>query len=295
MEQTNDPLDIQMALDSRPGQFLDCITGNFGLVLAINQIDQHEIFGSLWYRGFDYDPASSRATTASMEDAFRQRLQVKTNITISEHKGALSPERGDWAILVGDAYYMPWTPYYKQVHMEHGLSAVALDHETIYADPYDTATAFGAAHPILLDRLPKETSSHIFYTHYVHEFESIKTTQPPTFDVYNGTMLDAERYVAQFSDSVMDLNALATDIWMILRARNATTQWTTTGTNQIGQLNTELNEILLPAWEKANEQCYLALRRAQRNKPVPPSYKFSVIEALNMDDEIVRRMDCAWI
>ncbi len=147
--------------DSIDSAYLDCYSVNLAVLLAYLGIeDTRAPFAHQWY--FDFDPERNEGLPLIMdrpiEDVIRQQTGCVT-LTFSSQVGhvaadccALLDQYGPFLVL-GDAYLMPWLPYFGHEHMVHSFIIVEVDHEKKLfhiVDAYNNKTEWGAALPCSL-------------------------------------------------------------------------------------------------------------------------------------------------
>ena len=151
------PVDVE-GLDSA---YLDCIVDNVAAVLRHHGVrDVRTPFACQWHFGFDEtaDPPLPDLERIPFEDVVA-RLTGFELVCLDARGESADPVEacvaalgeGVPALVVGDAFLMPWQPYYDHEHMLHSFVVEALDEprgRVGIADAYENTTEWGDARPI---------------------------------------------------------------------------------------------------------------------------------------------------
>lgn len=171
---------------------------------------------------------------------------------------------------------MPWSPYYRTHHIEHGFLVVDDAHGF---DAYDTVTEFGRAAPQHLDTdqwrsvpIRRRLSVDIADVNPAAHAE-------PTI-VLDDAAIDEYRAAVRAGDA--SIEQLAVDAWSLARARRVNLRYATAADLPSDHLRTSVD-----AWTAASEAVYMSLRRFRRGRPVPTSYVGAVTAALDADHAAV--------
>ncbi|MFF8830832.1 acyl carrier protein [Streptomyces sp. NPDC015131] len=212
------------------------------------------------------------------------------------------PADGGALYVVGDAYRMPWLPYHGHQHMDHSLLLRATDGgaRVEAVDAYDNETPYGRAEPVicsyeraqaaaLFDGAPAVPVS-------VRPLPGPGAAREPVARTLARNAEDAalllagdapERYAHAFrdlSDQSAACTALLLETWLLARSRRLHAAWV--ADRAPGSAHASAAAERAAAWDELAGQCYLASRRVQRGRPVPPQIHTTLARLLRADAEL---------
>ena len=185
--------------------------------------------------------------------------------------------------VVGDAFALPWCPYFGQQHMEHGFLAVAGpagDRGSLTVlDAYHNDTEWGPARPTQyswpLNDLITGIPGRELRTYLVTPRQPATPPSPADNLAHLTAPPAAARnaYVQAYRDHPDQRRAmerLALETWLLSRSRELHARWLATG----GQDSPAAGRAVEHAgtWARLAEQVYVALRRVRRGRPAPDVY-----------------------
>ncbi|MGY1496682.1 acyl carrier protein [Streptomyces sp. QTS52] len=208
----------------------------------------------------------------------------------------LLPEDGSPLYVVGDAYCMPWLPYHGHQHMDHSVLLRGVDGgagvEAV--DAYDNETPYGRAEPVVCAFERAEAAA--LFDGSPSLPVTVRPTRPADRPVET-TLADnareavrllagdaPERYAAAFRDHPDQQEACTTlllESWLLHRSRRLHAAWA--ARHLPGSARARFADDQADAWDALAGQCYLAARRAQRGRPVPPQIHSTFAELLRAD------------
>ncbi|QIJ60675.1 acyl carrier protein [Streptomyces sp. JB150] len=210
----------------------------------------------------------------------------------------LLPEDGSPLYVVGDAFRMPWLPYHGHQHMEHSLLLRAVDGgaRVEAVDAYDNETPYGRAEPVVCsyDRAQAAALFDGSPTLPV-PVRGAPPARSPVPEILGRNAEDGrrllagdapERYAAAFRDHPDQQEACAAlllETWLLSRSRRLHAAWA--AHHLPGSPVASAAAERAAAWETLAGQCYLAARRVQRGRPVPPQIHPALAELLRADAE----------
>lgn len=294
--------------DQVDSAFLDCISDDLALLLAAHGVpDVRAPFAQDWR----FDLAESAGDLPRMELpppdldrllAARTGFEVQWRPTPSV-RAALPEWRnalrcGVPVLLTGDAYLMPWLPYHQQAHMHHGFVLEGLDvgQDPLahVADPYDNATEWGISRPIATRIVLSDLSPALRGGQWA-TLSRIGAAQSPNLQVcLNRNAADIttavrdgryDRFIlAHQGGGVAELENLALQTWLLARSRGLHARWLSDVSSSLdgigaGDLLHTFSTEIVPAWQRAAQLAYLALRRVRHGRPMLPGLPQALTDA----------------
>ncbi|MGW7254272.1 acyl carrier protein [Streptomyces sp. NPDC054834] len=210
----------------------------------------------------------------------------------------LLPKDGSPLYVVGDAYRMPWLPYHGHQHMDHSVLLRAVDGgaRVEAVDAYDNETPYGRAEPVVCAHDRAEAAALFDGSPTLPvTVRSGALARPPVSETLARNAEDAalllagdgpERYAAAFRDHPDQQEACAAlllETWLLSRSRRLHAAWADRHAPGSSRARTAADRAT--AWDTLAGQCYLAARRVQRGRPVPPQIHTTLTELLRADAE----------
>ncbi|MGW7281700.1 hypothetical protein ACWGIV_26060 [Streptomyces sp. NPDC054844] len=185
-------------------------------------------------------------------------------------------ERVSVVYAVADTYDMPWLPYAGRARMEHSFLVGAHRDGAEIEDTYDNETAWGPARPgrwtLPWERLP--TASFACALSPVREY---RAPRPQL------CLDDPAAYVEAYAshpDRLAALRRLTAETWLMTRARQLHAAYR----EHLGErLDAEGH---LRRWDQLTATAFIALRRAERGRPVPGALLPELASLLTADREV---------
>ncbi|MZF84750.1 hypothetical protein [Streptomyces sp. SID5643] len=177
---------------------------------------------------------------------------------------------------VGDTHDMPWLPYAGRARMEHSFLVSGEAGEACVEDAYDNETAWGPARPGRW-RLPWE---QLPTARTAVEFTAPAAYRAPRPAV---ALDDPGPYVQAYAahpDRLTALRRLTSETWLMARARHLHAAYR----EHRGE-SPDTHEHLR-RWDRLTATAFIALRRAERGRPVPDSLLPDLAAALHADREV---------
>jgi len=290
--QVAEPMDAG-EFDGLNPSLLDCVEDNLQYLLA--EAGERDSLGP-FAREWSFRWAGSEALPSLFTRTLDSRVEEDTAWRIvrgssGDNLEAVSDRLRDGkaVVLLGDAYEMPWLPYYQRSHMEHSfvLTGVNPSENSAYfgVDMYWNDTQWGRARPVRLaldqdnlisilgsapvvtlaleagGRSQAPSVSHVLAT-AAHE---ILAASAP-----GGAMARWCRSQQRLWEDPAAPSRVALLCWLAQRARSRLVTWASTdvseGSDSVVQV---MQEEVLPAWRRAAELAHLAERRAGRGRSAP--------------------------
>ncbi|MEV5149899.1 acyl carrier protein [Streptomyces sp. NPDC052727] len=286
---------------------LDCVQVN-AAVLA----DAHHGPGTHLELGgrLDFAPrAGAHPSLPTIEEPAADRIErmggllglvLRTGRPVPDGRALLDllPEDGSPLYVVGDAFRMPWLPYHGHQHMDHSVLLRAVDggSRVEAVDAYDNETPYGRAEPVVCS-YDRAQAAALFdgSSALPVPVRIAPPARPPVSDTLarnaeDGRRLLAgdapERYAAAFRDHPDQEEACAAlllETWLLSRSRRLHAAWA--AHRLPGSSLASAAADRAAAWDTLAGQCYLAARRVQRGRPVPPQIHPALAELLRADAE----------
>ncbi|WP_256105810.1 acyl carrier protein [Streptomyces sp. ODS05-4] len=233
-----------------------------------------------------------------MAGPLRLALDTGTPVTDGTVLMDLLPKDGSALYVVGDAYRMPWLPYHGHQHMDHSVLLRAVDGgaRVEAVDAYDNETPYGRAEPVVCV-YPRSQAAALFDGSPAVPVTArpLPAEPEPLSRVLGRNAGDAalllageapERYAAAFRDhpdQKTACGALLLETWLLNRSRRLHAAWV--AHHAPGSAHAEAAAERAAAWDELTGQCYLASRRVERGRPVPPQIHTALARLLRADAE----------
>lgn len=293
-------------------QYLDCVTDNLALLLLHKGHQEvRDLFASQWH--FAFEPLQSEPLPRLSLQPPLEMIEAQTKWKVHQetlHKTnyldviQFAIERAQPALVLGDAFFMPWQPYFGHEHLEHSflIDGISPDRRFIHiVDAHENQTEWGKAQPVATE-LPSLALQVILDLE--HESEQQKTCimleptdRDPKTCVRDILLTNSRQirtaydqrqfhtfaqYYHRLMPDVKGAKALELALWLIGRSRALHSLWL----RDLAANSPELlpagypelyeHQVVSP-WKRAGEQSYLMLRRIVRGRPFPETC-FSLIE-----------------
>lgn len=254
----------------------DCIVGNIATLVTAAGIDPDLILGGV----FVASPRRITNTTHDFDQIGNLQIHaacVASGLIVQEDPHEIGDASPGTVVAIGDGFDMPWSPYHRTHHVEHGF-LVADDY--VGFDAYNTVTEFGRAEPQILD---------------TDQWRSVPLRRRLRIDMANidpsaqaePTVVHDESAVVEYRAAVeasaASIEQLAVDAWSLARARRVNLRYVASAAH----VSPDHLRTSVDAWTAASEAVYVALRRFRRGRPVPTTYIGTVIAALDADRAVV--------
>lgn len=170
---------------------------------------------------------------------------------------------GVW-YAIGDAYSMPWLPYFEHAHMPHSflLGATVGSPTALVVDAYDNQTEWGPAEPGSWQFPWSQLEFPVRLWRW-------RATAPVIPDRPTVERHGTEAYLAAFrahSDRAEAWEQLAVDSWLLARwHRQHALACATAGPADAADTAGSIAE----RWQQLASEVFLGLRRVRRNRPEP--------------------------
>lgn len=202
-------------------------------------------------------------------------------------------------ILVGDAFYLPWVPYSGHEHMDHGFVLEGLQDGAVarLVDPYENSTEWGRAVPQtvtvpLAALAPAVTGGRWAALTRTGEPEPVDVAVQLAENARAADDADLRRFVD--AHRAVDEPALANltlSTWLLARNRALHGLWladVAPALDGLGlaDLPERFGRDVTPAWRRAAEASYLALRRLRAGRAVPPVALTAAVRATAAEAEL---------
>jgi len=300
--------------------YLDCVADNLAVLLChLGVADVRTPFACQWYFAFDLALHGDLPILAKkpITDIIRQQ----TGCAVQQHRfdsnryiEALetSINHNSPVMILGDAYHMPWLPYFGKEHMKHSFIIDGFnENKTLLhiVDAYFNRTEWG-------DATPTETTLPIRELVRVIEelddpdsgsFFTMQREEPqPTIDISSLLLQNAEHILAQVRDkasihnfseyyarhstnsAVMKQFVLA--CWLAARSRALHQLWLADIARERPQLleslfTEQFSRNISKPWQRVGEFAYILSRRVSQGKR-PPDMCFRLLEQVIAPNEI---------
>lgn len=290
--------------------YLDCVADNLALLLLhLGHQDVRTPFACQWHFGFDESKADALPVLYrySLPEIIAEQTGCRVyqqQLDPSNYVDALGAlvERGQPVLVFGNAFFIPWLPYFGHASQEHSfiVDGISADRRLVHiADAHENTTEWGKAEPTTVE-LPSIALPVILKTESEHArtiFLLERVSDTPEIDV-KVLLLDNARQIAlaheqgQFrafadfyrkrSQDVSAAKQFELAIWLIARSRALHGMWL----HDVAERRPDLlphaypdryeKEVALP-WKRAEGQAYLLIRRVARGRPAPVAC-FTMIE-----------------
>ncbi|MFB0840126.1 hypothetical protein ACETK3_19245 [Arthrobacter sp. E44] len=184
---------------------------------------------------------------------------------------------------MGDAYDLPWVPYFGHEHMQHGFVVVGVEGSTLrVVDPYDNVTRWGRAVPVTVRVGLHEVERALTAGSWATLEEVGRRRDVSVADIVarnckvmssDATADNVRRFLTSYDELTREsLQNLTLQTWLLTRDRELHSRWLFDVANvypPADDLARVLADQVVPQWKKAQELSYIALRRAEGGKSVP--------------------------
>lgn len=299
--------------------YLDCLNDNLAVLLDhLGVADLRTPFACQWF--FDFEPQRQPHSLLLERVAVEDLIREQAGCTITRHRldnqSAVAIcedylQQGQPVLLFGDAYLMPWLPYFGREHMEHSfiIDGISADRQLLHiVDAYENRTEWGRAAPTatclptqalqrLTEGLEWPNAGMLLVLR-----KTLPTCPPDTIELLqcNAAQISAQQVqqpVARFSQyyraaaqdpAVAKEFALA--CWLVARARAYHQLWLADRAREqpelLDQRFVELfSEAVVEPWQRVSEFAYILLRRVSRGRAAPDSC-FEMLEQTVQPNEI---------
>ncbi|MFE9252452.1 acyl carrier protein [Streptomyces sp. NPDC007088] len=303
MQPPNDPL--AEAIRGIDTAALDCIQVNAAVLADVAHGAGTYLALGARLRFAPRTPPGSRLPTVEQRPADQigimgdtLGLVMETGVTVSDGQEllALLPEDGSALYAVGDAFHMPWLPYHRHQHMDHSVLLRAADAGTAVevVDAYDNETPYGRAEPVVC-AFDRAGAAALFdgSTTLQVTVRPGPAAQHPVAHLTEANAREAalllegdapQAYAAAFQDHDDQheaCTALLLETWLLHRSRRLHAAWAADRAPGTPLAETAATQAAL--WEDLAAQAYLAMRRVQRGRPVPPQIFTTLADLLRAD------------
>ncbi|MCD1257279.1 hypothetical protein B5M42_000320 [Paenibacillus athensensis] len=292
-------------------EFLDCVSDNLAVLLDFRQVaDLRSPFACEWHFEFrdswtEAMPLLARRSVEERIQAFTGRRVERTALAPHSYREELAAclARGEPALLLGDAYYMPWLPYFGREHQEHSFVIDGIDPSGALlhiVDAYENQTEWGGVKP-LATYVPAAALERIVWGLANSNAGTLLTLSEPDVGWREpdlGALLrgNAEavaasaaagmyRQFAEYCLARLDSEETAVQLvlacWFATRARSLHRLWLSDLEAQRPELLPSgfaaafYSEVEAP-WRKVSEFAYLMLRRVKLGK-TPPATSLALL------------------
>lgn len=290
--------------------YLDCLNDNLAVLLdQLGVRDVRTPFACQWY--FDFDPAAARGPVLEslpVEELIREQTGCTLQTFQFERGRAVEQcgdlvQRGQPVLVFGDAYLMPWLPYFGREHMEHSfiVDGISADHKLLHiVDAYTNRTEWGMAEPTAtcLPALGLEPIIHDFDSPHSGSFWIMRQTATATAADFgallkrNADQMSGQaredgplavfcRYYAQAITDVPAIKAFTLACWLIARARAYHHLWLSDVVRarpdllDPGFADLFAQDVVQP-WQRVSEFAYILFRRVSQGR-TPPDTCFQML------------------
>ena len=285
-------------LDRVDSADLDCVSDNVALLLAhAGVVDVRTPFALDWR--FDLrEPADGLPKLDLPPAGLPELLAERTGFTLEWRPvGPLAAAVAEWrealaegepVLVVGDAFDLPWVPYHRLKHLDHGFVVERLEDGVAHVvDAYDNVTQWGRAAPLATTVPVDDLATALEDGRWTL---LTRVGDPAPLDVGERlaqnaeAILEAERdgSYRRFGEAHREpdeptLDNLTLQTWLLARNRSLHARWL--GDQEgLGELAERFEREIVGAWRRAAETAYMALRRVSAGRQAPPA-AFQAAEA----------------
>ncbi|MDG4795682.1 BtrH N-terminal domain-containing protein [Micromonospora sp. WMMD1082] len=293
------------------GARLDCVSDAVAVLLAHRAVpDVRAVFARDWrfeLRDMPTGPAQVALPPDDQDERLARRTGWRLDWRATDPGTAVDHWRAAPAadapiVVVGDAYHLPWLPYYRREHMEHGfvVDGLGTDGTVHIVDPYENPTEWGRAVPTVtgvdFDTLTPALSAGRW------AMLTATGTAPEPGDprgqiAANVAAVRAaadsrayERFVADHAPAGrLELENLTLQTWLIARNRSLHARWLAdlpAGATDAGFVARFAR--IERGWHRAMESAYLALRRVRSGRRAPGAALDALRAATTAEVELAR-------
>jgi hypothetical protein len=286
---------------------LDCIQANLGYIgNAVHGISTEARLGS----SPAFCPrAAGDAPLPTIEPPVLAHLQAAERLLGLRHTApravptirdlATGLDADGWTFLIADAFELPWVPYHRQTHTGHSFVLRPGTDGVQLIDAYTNDTPWGQARPKIWTFRPDTLRTAL------PDVPATAVTirpgplpgEPATGETVRriaGDLAEAaedgrvETYIGAYAahpDQAEALTRFTVETWLLARQRVALTRWLEG--RRGASVDLDGLRALGGRWLEASEATYLAMRRAQRGRPVPGGVIERVGDLLESDGAVL--------
>ncbi|XVQ06776.1 acyl carrier protein [Spirillospora sp. CA-255316] len=277
---------------------LDCIQANLALLADLRHgPGSHLRLGA----GLRFSPRPGRAGLPTVEPQIPDHLEDADRLlglaTTAYRRAAriLEDAAGSGpALVIGDAFHLPWVPYHGRHHVEHSFAVVATGSGHLVYDAYHNDTEWGPARPTRLSFSAKQMAEILAGPPDgadVITFAGTHLGPPPEpFTELDDDRVDHYlRAYSEHADRVEALGQFTLETWLLARSRGLHAAYLA---DRAGGLPDDV-QAHLDRWARLTEHAYLTYRRVERGRAEPPDLLARAAEVLHADVEIFQGRDAA--
>ncbi|HEY1570410.1 MAG TPA: BtrH N-terminal domain-containing protein [Pseudonocardiaceae bacterium] len=287
-------------------ELLDCVSDDLALALAVHGVDDVRApFGVDWR--FDLVdtgaepprlalPPTDQDVLLGERTGWQPRWHATTAPDADLSAWATELRYGRPVVLVGDAYHLPWLPYRGHEHMDHGFVLAGVrDDVALVVDPYDNATEWGRATPLSTELPAGELDAALADGRWA-VLEPAERRGAEQADDAAAIVSAAENGAyQQFLDGhaqagVVELHNLSLQCWLLARSRGLHARWLTEHGQSTTDAVSRFAAEIVPAWRRASELAYVALRRVRSGRRAPTAALDAVRTAADNEVRLAREM-----
>lgn len=283
---------------------LDCVSDDLALALAVHGVaDVRRPFGMDWrFELVDGDTELPRLALppANQDDLLAARTGWRPRWRAT---GAPAADLSAWAhelrcgrpvIVVGDAYHLPWLPYHGHEHMDHGFVLAGVRNGVaLVVDPYDNVTEWGKATPLATELPAGELGDALADGRWAVLEPGERTEQEPPDNAAAIVAAAEDGAYERFLDGhakagLAELRNLSLQCWLLARSRGLHGRWLADERGSTSDLTTRFIDHVVPAWQRAGELAYVALRRVRSGRRAPTAVLDAVRTAADGEVRLAR-------
>lgn len=303
-------------LDKVDSAFLDCVSDDVALLLAhAGEPDPRAALAERWR--FDLRPGDGPPAVALPAPDVEDRVTRRTGWRlewreVTDARDAVRAwhdqlRRGRPVLVVGDAFHLPWVPYFDHEHMDHGFVVSGIDGTVLHVvDPYDNVTEWGKAAPLSTTAVLTEVAPALTGGRWA-VLERVGPGQPahvPDLITANAGAIASAAVdggaIARFLAGHRPLDGVTLPVlvlqtWLLARDRALHGLWLADNRSALHDLGVpgfadEFAQRVVSAWRAAEQATYLALRRVRRGRAAPQSALEAVAAVLHDEADLARRL-----
>lgn len=295
------------------------------VVLAdLGRNDLRSVFGSEWWSAFAEDKGEARLSLLSrpLDERLRTlagvhltRLPVNTGSLVASCAAVLA--QGSAPLVVSDAFWMPWVPYFGRIHLEHSFVVTEASTEPdrlAFVDAYENSTEWGDARP--QTGVADEEVVHRLDTTEARTTVFVLQAAGPAPAIDRAQLLKAnvvampqwigddaiERYVSHYGSAAGDLDqfsAFCLGCWEVARKRRVYHRWLGDVDDRDGSLlppgfREVFEADVITPWAEINRFAYVNLRRLRAGRQ-PSSQVFDLVCRMGPAERRTARVLVDWI
>lgn len=306
--------------DSVDSAYLDCLNDNLAvLLLHAGVADVRTPFACQWH--FAIDPERPEDTLSVERAPAEALIREQTGCALEwrqfeddQFVAAIAPLVRDRrpALVIGDAYFTPWLPYFGREHMEHSfiIDGLSDDGRLLHVvDAYANKTEWGEATPTesYLPSMALERIIRALDTARAGSYLTIEQSGPPPPLDLDGLLREnaaqilaslrdrdllghfSRHYAGRTGDAAA-IKRFVLDCWLVARSRALHGLWLAdVARDRPDLLDTALadafaQEVVAP-WQRVNEFAYILFRRVSLGRAAPDAC-FRMLEQTIQPNEI---------